>query len=671
MIYGQTLFTDYKSVTNYGAGLQTQGTTAVVPADNAFIPADLAALLASRPNPNAPFSMRKLWTATGTSVTQYDNTVYQLIAGLRGEFGDSGWKWDLYGSHGKTKIDVTQKSGSASFSRIQALLTSRSVTGSNGQLVNVPAFIPAAGGGNSLIPNPAYASATNDGGRSYVTANGSAPCPEGLDFFGDAQLSESCSDFLQIHPTSITRIEQDVVEGTLTGSPFVLPAGDVQIALGADWRRNKYEFNPDPAGTDLVGSFPSQNVAGKTSAKEVYAEVLLPLLRDMTAVQSLDLDVAYRYSDYLSGGVSAYKSDIDWSVTDGIRIRGGYERAIRAPNVVEYFNPAVASPALLGGAGDPCNFDSGPRTGASAAQVRALCLAQGVPASIIDSYKSTFSGTQAIQQGNLDLHPEKADTYTGGVVVSPNFAAPILSNLTLSVDYYRIDLADAISTLSADLVFARCFNQDGSNPDYNASNEFCQAILRSPSSGAPDQTLTPYYNLGGIRTDGIDIQFDWRVPLDAVGVGDGGAGRLDLNVVASRLLSFEVQASSGAPWVDYVGTTGYRVSGYDFASNNGSHPKWKANTSLSWSNDAASLGLRWYYVGPMTDLLGGPGLDGYSRFDLFGGYRLTDYLNVTAGVTNLFDKQPLRTFGGLPGNTDSGTYDVLGRRYFISLKADF
>jgi outer membrane receptor protein involved in Fe transport len=239
------------------------------------------------------------------------------------------------------------------------------------------------------------------------------------------------------------------------------------------------------------------------------------------------------------------------------------------------------------------------------------------------------------------------------------------------VDYYRIDLTDAISTLSADLVFARCFNQDGSNPEYSADNEFCQAIIRSPSSGAPDQTLTPYYNLGGIRTDGIDIQFDWSIPLDSVGIGGGNAGKIALNVVASRLLSFEVQASAGAPWVDYAGTTGYRVSGYDFASNNGSHPKWKANSSLTWSNENANLGVRWYFVGPMEDIVGGPGLESYSRFDLFGGYRINDAFSITAGVTNLFDKDPLKTFGGLPGNTDSGTYDVLGRRYFVSLKASF
>ena len=670
-VYAQGLYTSYHSVTNYGAGLQTQGTTAVVPADNIFIPTDLATLLASRADPNAPFAMQKLWTATGTSVTTYDNSVFQVLAGLRGKIGNSGWKWDIYGSHGETKINVTQTSGGASFSRIQSLLTSRSVVGPDGKLVNVPAFIPAGGGGSSMIPNPAYASATNDGGRSLVAPDGTIPCPAGLNMFGDTALTDSCSSFLQIHPTSVTNVRQTVVEATLNGNVFHLPAGPVQVALGADYRRNSYSYSPDPAGTDLVGSFPSQSVAGATTAKEVYGELLIPILRNTPGFNALDVDLGYRYSDYLSGGSSTYRGEVDWTVVPGVRLRGGYERAVRAPNVVEYFNPAVASPALLGSGGDPCNFDSPFRTGASAAQVRALCLAQGVPSTIIDTYKNTFSGTQAIQQGNPDLKPETADTYTAGAVLRPGFSSPVFNHLSLSVDYYRINLEKAISTLSADLVFQGCFNSNGGNPDYTQDNVYCQSILRNPASGTPDQTLTPYFNLGGIRTDGIDIQLDWGIPLDALGLRGNGAGRLDLNVIANRLLSFKVQSSEGAAYTDYVGTTGFMVSGYDFASNNGSHPKWKVNSSLTWSNDKASLGMRWYYVGPMQDIVGGPGLNGYSRFDLFGGFRVNDQYSLNLGVTNLFNVQPEKTFGGLPGNTDSGTYDVLGRRYFISLKLSF
>lgn len=662
--YIQGMFTDSRSDTNYGAGLQTQGTTAVVPSDYAFIPGDLATLLASRPDPDAPFSMHKLWLATGTSVTRYDNSVYQVIAGLKGKIG-KGWSWDIYGSHGATKIDVTQVSGGASFSRIQSLITSRSVTDtSTGDLVHVPEFIPSGSGADTMVPNPAYQSATNDGGRSFTAADGSVPCPGGLNLFSST-VSASCAAYLQIHPTNRTVLKQDIVEGTITGPILTLPAGQLQVAVGGNYRRDSYDYSPDPAATDLVGSFPAYPVSGATEVKEGYIEASIPILRDVPFAQSLTTDFAYRYSNYrVAGGVSTYKGSLDWTVTDAIRLRGGYQRAIRAPNVIELYNPEVPAAALLG-QGDPCNFDSALRQGANGTQIRALCLAQGVPASIIDSYKSTFAGTQAIQSGNLDLKPEKADTYTAGVVLTPKLMSPMFRKLSLSVDYYRIDLKQAISTISADIVFQRCFNVTGDNPSFDATNSYCQAILRNPSSGTPDSVKTPYFNLGGVRTSGLDIQFDWGFPLSAIGLPDS-AGSLGLNVVASRLLSFDVQASPDAPYVSYNGTIDYMGLG-----NNGAHPHWKTNTTLAYMLGRSALNLRWYYVGPMGDVFGGPGVGSYSRFDLSATTTVAHQIQIGAGVSNLFNVEPLETFGGLPGNTDSGTYDPLGRRFYLSVRVKF
>ena len=665
-VYGEAIFTKYSAVTNYGAGLQTQRTTATVPVDNAFIPADLAALLASRPDPNAPFSLEKLWTQTGTSVTTYDNTVYQLSGGFKGKLPVGDWTWDLYGSHGDTDIDVTQTSGGASYSEIQALLTSRSAGG-----VNVPQFL---GGAGSMIPNPAYAAAVNDGGRSYVAADGTTPCPDGLNVFSDAPLSASCAAYLQIHPTNLTRLQQNVVELNLQGGVFTLPAGEVRLAVGASYRENTFKYTPDPAAGDGVGSFLSAASGGATRVKEVYGEALIPVLKDLPLIKALNADLSYRYSDYdPTGGVSTYKADFDWTVVDSLRLRGGYARAIRAPNVVELYNPLVAGPALLGTA-DPCDYNSAQRTGSNATAVTALCVAQGVPASVINSYKLTFLGTQAIQGGNVNLKPEKADTFTAGAVYRPRFDSPLFSRVSASVDYYNIKLTDAISTLSADLVFARCYGADY-NPTFSAANEYCAAIQRNPANGYPDQTLTPYFNLGGIKTSGIDVQLDWAFGLGAVGLSDN-YGELAVNSVISYLTSYKAQATQDAGWVDYTGTYGFNPNGSYTIGDNGAHPRVKANTTLTWSLDGKSLGGRWYYVGPMNDLVptptgGAHRLASYSRFDLFGGFALNDHWSLTAGVNNLFDKEPLATFGGLAGNTDSGTYDPLGRRYYVSVKARF
>jgi outer membrane receptor protein involved in Fe transport len=663
-LYGQAIFTKYDSITNYGAGLQTQGTAAVVPVDNAFVPSDLTSILASRADPTAPFSVQKLWLQTGTSVSTYDNTVYQFIGGAKGDIGGSGWTWDANGSQGRTVIDVTQTSGGASFSRIQELLTSRSVAGPNGTLVNVPAYIPAIGGSNSLIPNPAYATASNDGGRSIPGLNGAPnPCPQGLNIFSSAALTPSCSAFLQIHPTNSTAIDQTVLELDVQGTAFELPAGKLQLAAGLDYRKNSYHYTPDPAATDEVGSFPAATVSGSTDVKEAYLEGLAPLLKDKFLVRHLDLDFGYRRSNYLSGGVNAYKMDLNWQMVDSVRLRGGYERAIRAPNVVELYNPAIAAPALLGQQ-DPCNVSSPARTGPNASQVRALCLAQGVPAGIINSYESTFAGTQAVQQGNTRLNPETADTFTLGVVWRAVSDTPLLQGLSASADYFNITLKQAISTLSADIVFQRCFSS-AYNPTFSQTNSYCQSILRNTSSGTPDQTITPYFNLGGLKTSGIDFDLHWGPGLGALGLSDR-FGKLDFDMLATRLQHFEVQASAGAPWSDYAGTIGYGATG-----DNGAHPRWKGNTTLAWEKSALQAGIRWYFVQSMQDILGGPGVANYSTFDLFGRWQVNGVLQLQAGVNNLANKEPLATFGGLPGNTDSGTYDPLGRRYSISFSAKF
>lgn len=656
--YEQAMFTRYNAITNYGAGLQTQGTTAVVPADNAFIPADLQAILASRPDPDAPFSMQKLWTQTGTSVTEYGNTVYQMTVGAKGLIGDSGWDWDVSASHGHTDITVTQDSGSASFSRIQSLLTSRSVVGPDGSLIHVPAFLTSSNGSNALIPNPAYATAINDGGRTQPGLNGAAPpCPDGLNLFSDAPLAPSCAAYLQIHPTSVTTLNQDVVEANLQGVAFRLPAGELKLAAGADYRSNSYASSPDPAASDLVGSFASLPVQGTTAVKEGYVEALIPVVRDLPLARSVDVGAGYRYSDYdLSGGVNTYKLDLDWKLFDTIGLRGGYQKAIRAPNVIELYNPALAAAALLGHE-DPCNYNSAARNGPNAAQIRSLCIAQGVPAAIIDSYQTTFAGTQAIQQGNTQLSPETANTYTLGAVWRPTHS------FTASLDYYNINLKNAISTLSADLVFARCFSADY-NPGFSASNPYCQAILRNPGSGAPDQTATPYYNLGGLKTSGLDLELESGFGLGAVGLSDA-SGRITFSTVVTHLMSFEVQATQGAAWVEYAGTYGYNATG-----DNGAHPRWKANTTVQWSVNTVHVGMMWYHLGPMRDLTpGGNGLGNYERFDLFGGYQPTQWLELSVGINNLLNRQPLKTFGGLPGNTDSGSYDPLGRRYYVGFTA--
>lgn len=215
---------------------------------------------------------------------------------------------------------------------------------------------------------------------------------------------------------------------------------------------------------------------------EGYGELLVPLLRDAPGVQSLDLNVAFRYSDYdRSGGVSTYKADLDWTVVEWLRLRGGYQCAIRAPNVGELFTASTGFFPTIGsvtqGAGDPCDIRSSFRTGANGASVRSLCLALDVPSALIDTYVTNVAQVAAFTSGSTNLTPERADTYTVGAVLTPRAASPWLSGLSASVDYYKILIGNAIATIPVSVSLNKCFNVDGSNPRYEPSNFFAHSLV--------------------------------------------------------------------------------------------------------------------------------------------------------------------------------------------------
>lgn len=674
-IFAQGMYTQYDA-RSQSSGAATNGPGAInLPSDYAFISADLRTLLDSRPNPDAPFIVNKFWSQLGPQVTQHRNTVAQYMIGGSGKIGDS-WNWNAYGSFGRT--DLLTQVDALSNLRVQAMVNSRS-TMQNGVRVNVPQFYAPATG-NSLTPNPAYEFATNDGGASLPSIDGGPnPCPNGLNIFGTAPLEARCIDYLRRSSKTSTRVEQTVLEGTVSGPVAQLPAGELAVVLGAGYRKNSYAFEPDGASEgitgDAVGIFPSNPTSGSTTVREIFGEALIPLLSDLPGVQKLDLNVAYRYSDYEnSGGVSTYKADLSWTVFNALRLRGGYERAIRAPNVAElYQGQSVSAGGGSLGNGDPCDFNSPITTGANAgnrAKVDAICIAQGMPAALLPNFQNTQLTATAAVGGNPELRPEIADTFTVGAVVQPNLTSAWLRGLSLSVDYYKIKVKEAIGSFPATVVYSKCFNLDGSNPNLDANNPYCQSIVRSATSGLPFMVYSPFVNLGSLDTSGIDFQLDWNVDLADAGVGNN-AGSFSVNFVASYLDSFNIQARPDAPNQDFAGTIGNTTTGV------GTFPRWKTTTTFSYANGPARIGLRWFHVAGMKDQssvsspnAARPGVGAYDRFDLFGRFTINDTIQLRAGIDNLFDREPL-VVGGVLGTTEPGTYDPLGRRFFLGARIGF
>lgn len=633
-LYVQGFYTRNESATQ-GNPLpaSSSNTTGIptVPVTNPFIPADLRTLLASRANPTAPVALNLRFDALGPRLVKGINKTGQVVAGVEGKLGFADWSYSAFGSYGENTIRVDRTN-----------YVSRSALS---RLLSAP-----------------------DGGASI--------CTGGFNPFGTQSISASCAALLAPVTNVTQKLKQYVAEVDLQGGLFHLPAGDVRVALGANYRKDSFAQRADAqtAGGDIIAGV-GANFAGKTDVKEVYGELLVPLIHDTPLIKRLELDFAGRYSDYSSiGRVGTYKADLSWDVVSGITLRGGYERAIRAPSVGELFSPTTQTPVIIGlagsvGSGDPCDVRGAYRTGPNGAQVRALCLAQGLPSGIIDTFTFNNQSAPAITGGNTGLKEEKADTYSAGVVLRPAFDMDILRNFSFSVDYYKINLQDAIGSITPQLVLSRCFNASGSsNADYSNSNLFCSLISRG-NDGALSQIGAQSLNLAGYKTAGVDIQLDWRFRTESLGLPDGG--ELSLNVVANRLTEFKIQSLAGDQFLEYAGTIG-----------NGqidpvaiSRPKWKSQTYVSYSNGPFLLGATWRYIGPMKNAANvgnvgtALGVASRSYFDLNARIAVSKKFEMFGSVVNISNvRPPVYPSVGL---TDFATYDTLGRYISVGVRARF
>jgi iron complex outermembrane recepter protein len=630
--YAQVNYAKYDSSwTRNGNTATSASAPAFIPVTNPFIPQDLRTILASRQNPTAPIDFSFNTGRVGVAVTHPHYDVSQFMFGFTGKALDD-WTWDVYGSWGETRSNEIQ---------------------------------------DGYIDRAAWAALVNapDGGASV--------CPGGFNPFLPDPLQldpaqRGCYEFLNRTLQESTTHEQQIVEATLQGGLVDLPAGRLRFAAGASYRNNAYDFQPASERTART-VYPDQATGptgGSVHVNELFGEVLIPVLKDLPAVHELNLDFAYRFSDYSTiGEVSTYKGSVDWAPLQSLRVRGGYQRAIRAPALAELYAPPERSLPQIGavnqGGGDPCDITGRLRTSSAAAQVRALCLAQGLPASVADLYRFTGSAVPAITAGNLDLEEEVADTYTVGLVWRSPFDSPWLSGFTASIDYYDISVEQSIGVITTTIALNRCFNADGaSNPTYSVDNYYCRLVSRNPNSGGIEQIVQPTLNLAAYRTSGIDTQLDWRF--------DVGPGALGVNLVLSFLDRFEIQNLEGQPFLDYAGTIGnMQVDPFTL-----SYPEWKVTASVSYSVGQASAMLRARHYDSMSHASdvgvpnpSRPGVESRQYFDLSARYEFSDAWQLRVGIVNLLDEEPPEwTTGSV---ADPALYDIIQRRFYVGINKHF
>jgi iron complex outermembrane recepter protein len=618
-LYGQLMYVDSNVYTESGSSLTQFGTLTSIPVTNPFIPAHLAALLASRPTPGAPFTWNGRYVGVPYKGWDEQYTTIQYIAGGKGDLPMGDWSYDLFLSYDTTDHDQTMH---------HAVLKDR-----------VQTLLSAADGGNSI-------------------------CAGGFNPFGlthSSNISQQCLDYMTTNAKSTEDLDQTIVQGTIQGALFKLPAGDVRMAVLGGWRENTYEYSPDSnlAAQNIEAVLASLPAQGDIDVSEVAVQFEVPVLNSLT------MGAAYRFSDYsTAGGVDAYAGDLKWRPVDSLLIRTGYQRAVRAPNIGELFAAAVGSQVAFGtppGAiGDPCDVRSSARTGAGGASVRQLCLDQGIPAAVIDTYVFPTTATAGVLSGNPELEPETADTYNIGFQWTTTSESDLMGSMSVSLDYYNIEIDNVISVVPGLSTLSKCYNLDGSNPAYENSNAFCQ-LLNRDANGLLQIIETPYLNLGKLATAGVDLDFSWRPTLNSMGMNV--AGNLYLRTNVSYTDSFEIQTIVGDPIVDYVHTI----------SVGNSHPRWKSMTDIGYQSDSFTVGVRWRYLEEMDDvtIITTPatpqlGTEVYNTYDFYATFSPTEKVTIRAGVSNFTDELAVRVSSS-QWSTDPALYDPTGRQWYLGM----
>lgn len=577
----------------------------------------------------------------GGRVDNYTSNSIREVIGAKGSINDA-WTFDLYGQYGITDFGDAQ---GGYFGTQQIAYAMDAVTDPN---TGLPACASALTGQNpTCVP--------------WNVWNNNGVTPDQL-------------TYLTVASTYSANATEYIASGSVTGDlgkyGIKSPAANdpVVVNIGTEWRQESFQFNPDYVfsnGLASGGNGAFTPINGNFHVNEYFVEAKAPLIDNHPGAYLLGIEAGYRYSDYsLNYNTNTYKFGVEYAPIQDIKLRGSYNRAVRAPNISDLFAPAFIG---AGGNADPC-WGSAPQY--SPAQCALTGLNPSRYGKVGSNPAAQINNTTG---GNRNLVPETADTYTVGFVLQP----VALHNLVLSVDYYHISIDDTITNLSTDTILNNCAT--------GGSAVYCDRIHRNPLTGTLWEDATSYVdtntqNIGTVTTAGYDVSSRYNMQV-------GDMGKLNFTFSGTYVTDWSTQPTPEAGSYDCVGLYGTVC----YAPT----PKWKHTFETDWATPWAGLTLsgRWRYIGPVNvdktssnPQLNGlyqPGfghIGGYTYIDLSAAISWGQHFNFRVGANNVFAKEPPivlnGSFSNCPNttcndNTWVGTYDTLGRYMYAHITAKF
>jgi len=570
-------------------------------------------------------------SSLGNRGSKIANTTEEGNFGFKGNFGDTSWNWDTHFSYGKSTVET------------QIL-----------NYINISQIADSFG---------------------CTTAPGAGACTP-IDIFNQSDPNTlAILNAAKISPFTTFLYQTRSAEASANGSLFSLPAGDVQAAGGVLYRKEYLAFKVDPLinttysspggvptitcpGPSSVCTSPSQ---GGYNVKEAYAELLIPILKDLPFVHTLNVDVGDRFSKYSNfGSTNNWKAAIEYRPIEDLLLRATVAKVFRAPTPTNLFaGPAADAPTAT----DPC-------AGHPELASNAACKGFNVPPQIFSQLTGYTMGSEFAADHGLStavLQPEFGKSFDYGFVYDPGW----LPGLSVNADYYRILLNNLIVSGPgiAQTILTQCFNTQGA---------ICSNIVRGPDGSIKFVTESSF-NSGDLVDQGFDVGAHYRLPATSWG-------------------NFRVgfDATYIEKWNINQGGFTQHLAGH-FDKTFGNFARVRALATLDWNMGAFTANWTTRYIGPITLGYANAGLgpsgvesstDAYNPNPVgpvlhYGaqtyhnvslGYNI-EPLNafVQIGIDNIGDKQPPLLFlnNVLNANTDVNTYDTVGRFYHASFSVKF
>jgi outer membrane receptor protein involved in Fe transport len=595
------------------------------------------------------FNLRKNFVELGIRDEIFKRETYRAVVGVRGYFWDD-WNYEISANYGEHHETNSIKGNINTQRFLYAIDTA--INPANGQIVC-----------RSQI-DPRYAPSYVTGVVDAISQADVAACVP-LNPFGDGNSSQAVRDYITVDSQATGKITQFVASGFVAGdlsSFFELPGGPVAFSVGAEYRREKLLYDLDDltqGGYAFYNAIPSFT-GPAFEVKEAFAEISIPLLKDLPLFQELTLSGSARVSDYKGGAgtVWTYGGEVTWRPIEDIRFRGSYNRAVRAPNLSELYSAQGQNFALIN---DPCSANF---IGTGSSTRAANCAAAGAPPGYNYIYSSSLS---FVSGGNPNLNVESSDNYTIGFVLTPRF----VPGLSISVDWYDITVDDVITSVGAQTIVNQCYDSP------TLQNPFCDQFQRAGPGGGPkgeepfrileDSLFSGALNFAKMERRGVDTEvayrkkFNWGTASlrgtwthtirnrDFLNPTDPTFANSYLRELADP--QDEVNANLSLKAGKY--TLGYQV-------------RWIGEQYLNTYEDYNSINGQPPQNPDYADIQTYPAV---FYHDIRLGIDVTEKFNFYMGIDNVFNRMPPFGLTGVGGG--SGIFDNRGRNFYAGVVAKF